>query len=538
MIKTTSTKDVKRLLHRRQTAYSRKMQWQSLLQHVYKLSQPNRNILGVNPVGGGVGSFQAHGENLSWDVFDLTLAHGTDVYVNRMVNALIPPGKKWLNFIPGSEIPEENYEEAKEICQGLTDIFFRELARSNFDSIAPECFYDMCVSTGFMIINEGRDEDDAALIFASMPPNVTYASEGVHGTFDAYYRDFVDLPVEHAKEMWQDFCMPSEIVEKDIQDTTITLYEITYFCYDDRKWHYCVVYPASHKVCYERIEDCSPCIGFRSKKLSGEVYGRGVSLDAAGAAATINQAMYDEIQAANFQAQPIYMGFDDGVFNPHTFKMAPNTIIACSPSASGAWPLQPLPQAGNIQWTAVVIEDLRKQINDIMLTAPFGSVDSPAQTATEIIQRQQQILENASAAFSRIQREFFEPVVKRVISILKNKGLWDDIEIDGKMLSVSFETPLAQSESQQDVLKLLQHHDALASIVGPEMSVGFYHLDEISGWIADKMNVPLELIKSQEELIAVFEKMQEAQAAQAEQTQEGGGIPEGEEVAAQQGVQQ
>ena len=532
--KKTANNNVKRLLNKRAVAYQRKLQWQTLLQQTYKLSQPNRNILEISPIGGGIGnSYLAQGTNLNWDVYDLTLAHATEVYVNRMVNAMIPPGKRWLNFVPGADIPEEFQEEAKKVTQELTDRFFYYLNQSNFDLVAPECFMDMAVSTGYMIINEGIDEDEP-LIFSAMPPYITYACEGPHGKFDAYFRDFVDVSLDHAREMWPDFRMPSEIVEKEVAETTITLYEMTYFNYEDRQWHYLIVYPPSEKVCYEKVDDSSPCVGFRAKKLSGEVDGRGPAMDAMPAAATINQVMYDEIQAANLRAQPIYMGFDDGVFNPHTFKMVPNTVIACSPSASGAWPIQPLPPAGDINWSGIVLDDLRGQINEIMLTQPFGPIDSPAVTATEIIQRQQQILENASAAFSRIQREFFEPVVKRVTDILRRRGLWEDVEIDGKMLAVTFETPLTQSESQKEVMTLLNHHQSLSQIVGPEMAMGYYQLDEIGPWIADKLDVPLQLVKSQQDLLEQFQMMQEAQQAQQQSEEVGAEAAEAEEQAMMQ----
>jgi hypothetical protein len=510
--------NVKRLLHRRSKAYARKLQWQTLLQQTYRYSQPNRNILDLTPIG-GASDFIAQGSNLNWCVYDLTLQHATDVYVNRMVNALIPPGKQWLNFVPGVRIPDEYKEEVTLACQALTDLFFFYLNQSNFNLVAPETFYDMCVSTGYMIINEGEDIKKP-LIFAAMPPYITYACEGPYGTFDGYFRDFVQLPIEHAKAMWPDFIVPDHVVQKDNEEPCITLYESICYNYDDHKWHYVIIYPDTEQICYERIDETSPCVGFRAKKLPGEVDGRGPAMDAMPAAATINQAMFDEIQSANFRALPIYMGFDDGVFNPYQFKMVPNTVIACSPSASGTWPLQALPPAGDIQWTNVVVGDLRAQINEIMLANPFGPVDAPVQTATEIVQRQQQILENASAAFSRIQREFFEPVVERVVDILRRKGLWTDIEIDGEVLAVTFETPLTLSESQKDVLDLMQFHQSLAAVIGPEAAVGFYNLEALSPWLAQKLNIPLELVKNTEQIREIIDKTAEIQQQQAEAEQQ------------------
>lgn len=514
-----SDKEVKRLLVRRDKAYHRKQQWQSLLQQTYRYSQPNRNTLDITSIGNQGGtSNTAQGTNLNWYVYDLTCAHGTEVYVNRMINALIPPGKKWIFFEPGEEIPDEFKDEVQKACQKLTNIFFTELNRSNFNLVAYECFMDMAVSTGYMIINEGKDEDHP-FICASMPPYVTYASEGPYSTFDAYYRDFVDLPITHAEAMWSNFSLPDAAKQQDKVDPTLTLYEVIYKDYTDDKWHYSIIDSASHKVCYSRIDETCPAIGFRSKKLSGEVDGRGPAMDCMPAAATINQALHDEIQAANFQAQPTYLGFDDGVFNPYTFKMAPNTIISCSPPASGTWPITPLPPSGDVSWTALVLNDLREQINRILLTDPFGPMDAPKQTATEIIARQQQIMENGSASFARIQREFFEPVVERIIAILRKKNKWTEVKADGKIIDIKFVTPLTMSEDQREVLQISDHHQIVASMFGPEAAGGFYNIEKVSPWLARKLDVDLSLVKSEQQLLDMFEDMQDQRKAEIEQTQ-------------------
>ena len=60
----------------------------------------------MRPIGANPGTYNIQGIDIAWYVFDLTLAHATDVWVNEIVNALCPAGKKWLNFVAGNEIPE------------------------------------------------------------------------------------------------------------------------------------------------------------------------------------------------------------------------------------------------------------------------------------------------------------------------------------------------------------------------------------------------------------------------------------------------
>lgn len=472
----------------------------------------------MRPIGENPQTFDVQGQDIQWYVFDLTLAHATDVFVNRMINALVPPGKKWLDFVPGSEIPKDFEDEVTKQLQQRTNLFFKYLHESNFQSIIYECFMDMAVSTGFITANRGPSRDKP-LLFASNPPDCIYADEGPWGTFDAFYRDWTKLPLTHAHAMWPGFIQPPNLVENDDDEILITVYETLYFDYATGIWQYKIIHPDTKSVCYERQDSTSAFIGFRVKKLSGETYGRGPSMDAVSAAGTINQALYDEIVSANFAALPMYMGFDDGVFNPNNFKMIPNTILACAPTAAGTWPLQPIPPAGSIQWGQLIIQDLRDQINKILLTDPFGALADPKKTATEIIERQRQILENASAQFSRLQRELFDPLIERVIDVLRGWGLWDDVLVDGKIVSIKYKTPLVTSEGQKEVLDLLQHAQFLTQIYGPEATSGFYVMQRLSPWAAKKLNIDLEVVMGEQELLEAMQKMEEKRAAQAQQEQ-------------------
>lgn len=510
--------EIDRLIKRRKAAVTRKQMWGNLFQKTYRLSQPNRNVFDMRPIGANPGTYNVEGMDIAWYVFDLTLAHATDTWVNEIVTALCPKGKKWLSFVSGTEIPKEQRDEIDKKLQERTDLFFKYLHKSNFQDIVHECFFDTAVSTGFMTINPGTI--DKPWIFASNPPDCVYAEEGPYGTFDAYFRDHTRMHLHHAKVIWPGFIEPNNLARDMNDELTVTLYEIMYYDYDKKNWQYRVIDSNSHALCYKRTQRFSNFIGWRVKKLAGETYGRGPAMDAVAAAGTINQALYDEIVSANFRALPMYMGFDDGVFNPYNFKMVPNTILACSPTAAGTWPLQPVPAAGDIQWGMLVLDELRTQVNNIMSVNPFPAVDDPKATATEILQRDQRNRENRSAKDSRIQNEFFEPLVKTCIDILRQFGLWDDIEVDGEIIDVTFDTPLVTSQGQKEVLELQQHIQFIQALYGPEAASGFYNTEKLSFWAAKMLNVNLEMVKDEAQLMKVIEKSQEIREQQEQQQME------------------
>jgi hypothetical protein len=519
------------LLKRRNAALTKKQMWGSLFQKTYRLSQPNRNVFDMRPIGQNPGTFNIQGMDIAWYVFDLTLAHATDVWCNEIVNALCPAGKKWLNFVSGTAIRDEKRDEINELLQKRTDVFFKFLHRSNFQLVVHECFMDAAVSTGFMTVNEGATKQDP-FVFVSNPPDCIYADEGPYGVFDAYYRDWVRLPWDTARVMWPNLIKPTNMTENADDEVLITLYEILYRDHDVKDgnkpgaWKYRVIHPDTRTLCYKRDDRTSAFIGWRVKKLAGETYGRGPAMDAVAAAGTINQALYDEIVSANFRALPMYMGFEDGVFNPNNFKMIPNTILACAPTASGTWPLTAVPAAGDIQWSMLILNELRDQINNIMHTNPLPAMDDPKATATEILKRDQRNIENRAAQDARIQKEFFGPLVERCIDILRRKGLWDDITVDGELIEVQFDTPLVTSQGQTEVIEMLQHIQFVQGIYGTEAASAFYNTEKLSPWAARKLNVDLEVIKKEPELLEMMQQVEDKKAQMAQQAQEQG-VPEG-----------
>lgn len=530
-------KEVTWLMKRRNAALVKKQMFGSLFQKAYRLSQPNRNIFDMRPIGQNPSTFNVQGIDIAWYVFDLTLAHATDTWVNEIVNALCPAGKNWFKFVSGTKISEEQKDDVNKQLKERTEIFFHHLHKSNFQPVVTECFYDVAVSTGFMTINEGPDKSKP-WIFCSNPPDAIYAEEGPYGVYDSYFRDWTKLKLEVAQVMWPKLEIPNRTQkenEDNIDEKLITLYEMLYYDYETERWEYRVIHPDTQSICFRRTDSSSPFVGWRVKKLSGETYGRGPAMDAMAASGTINQALYDEIVSANFMALPMYMGFEDGVFNPNNFQMIPNTILACAPTASGTWPLQPVPAAGNIQWSMLILDELRTQIHDIMHTSPLPPEDSPKATATEILKRDQKNIDNRAAQYARIQQEFFGPFVTRCIDLLRKKGIWDDIKVDGEVIKIEFDTPLVSSQGQKDVIDLMQHVQVIQSIYGPEATSGFYRTEKLSPWIAQKLGTNSELVKTENELLQMMQEVQDKQQQMME-AQNGQGQPalpapqEGQEV--------
>jgi len=499
------------LLKRRERAVAKTQNWHELLQTTYKYALPNRNPWDLT----------VEGSNLNHDVYDSTLVLGLRKFVNRMINALVPPDINWLKLVAGTLIRPDELEERNLQLQTITDTFFHYLRQSNFDLVIHEAFTDMSISTGVLQINEGGDDDP--IIFSAIPSDKISFESGPRGDLSAFFRDWHSVPVEYAIELWgDDFSVPKELMDQSDKPLTMDLYEISFYDYTDKIYRYFVIEKTTKHICFEKEEDSWEWVGFRWSKLAGEDRGRGPAIDAMPTAATINKAMEDEMKAAALKANPPYMAFTDALINPYNFQIAPNSFIPVNAMGTESWPLAPLPGGGDISFTTIVINDLRSQINELMMAQPMQMPQAgPVRTATEVAIIQQELRENAGASFSRVQRELFLPLVKRVLWILKKKGLIEPIVIDGKEVAITFATPLSASKDQSDVQNFMNFFELMSALFTPGIAINLVDAPKLPRWIGEKLSSDLSLIKNESQIIQLIRQAQELAENAAEQQQPG-----------------
>jgi len=499
------------LLKRRERSMGEKANWRSLMDQAYSLALPN-----LNPY-----RLQTPGSNMAWNVYDCTLELGLTKFVNRMINALVPSDISWVKLVSGHLIPEEEREETDLALQEITDTFFFYLRQSNFDLVIHEAFTDMAISLGVIQVNEGPDDDP--LLFSCIPSAYVGIETGPRGEINAFFRDWFCVHEYHCIELWgEDFVVPESIRKHDGEDLYMDLYELTYYDYKDRIYKYFIIEKSTSEICYRKESVSWEWIGFRWSKLAGEDYGRGPVLSALPSAATINKAMQDELALAALKCAPPLMAVTENIINPYTFKIAPNEIIRVMPGTNGEWPLQPFPVGGDIQFASLIVGDLRSQINEIMMAMPLNlPPKGPVRTATEVAMTQNELRENAGAQFSRVQKELFDPLVKRVLWILQKKGFVQPLSIDGKAVSLNYTTPLMLSKNQVDLEKMIHWFEVMSGMFTPGVAMNALDAAKMPRWIGEKLNADLSLIKDEGDIIALMQQGQELAEQAIEQQQSG-----------------
>ncbi len=498
--------NISRLSSRRSKAKSDLDKWRSILQTAYHYAMPNYNPFENYGRGGSI----APGQEYNADIYDLTLPIAHKRLADKMLMGMVPQGQQWMKFMPGDEFgdPETGmYLKALDATQRMTDHFFKIIDRSNFYLAVSESLSDVLISTGVIAVNEGSRKNP--IRFEAVPASQVMLEGNAEGGIDAVFRDWYSVRIENIKPMWPDAKV--EKLNKE-PDDKINLWECAFIDYeaDELKRYKYVVMTDAKEVLLEQANSSWPWVVYRMRKMTGEVRGRGPSMEAWPTAATINKALEDELIAAAFTANPMYMAASDSAFNADTFTPRPGSVIPVQ-MIMGQWPIKPFEQAGNIQFSALLVNDFRQQINDMLYAFPLGSVSAPDRTATESQIRYTENLESFSAMVPRLQNEFFTPVIERSLWVI-NKVLPETFEgidkeildrmltVDGQILGLSYETPLMTAKGRIKTDNLLGFYQSLASMIGPEASTASLNVVNLVSSLAEQQGIDMKNIKTKEKL--------------------------------------
>ena len=163
--------------------------------------------------------------------------------------------------------------------------------------------------------------------------------------------------------------------------------------------------------------------------------------------------------------------------------------------------------------------NIKKALYNDMLGNPN---EKTPMSATEVAERQADLSRQIGAAFGRLQSELVTPLLQRVVYILKKQGRIKIPLVNGREVKVDSSSPLAQAQHQQDVGTIDRFLAMMQGRVGPELTNILVNQPSVAKYVAKKLGIPEELIRSEEEMQAAAQQMQQMmqQQQQAQQTEE------------------
>lgn len=498
----------KKYLSRYEKAKSFRENWVPLFEECYEYALPQRE------------SFYAEtaGQRRDDKIFDETAVVGVQEFASRLQYGIVPNFARWADLAAGSEVPPEERDRIDNELDEVTEYVFEIIQNSNFGQEIHESFMDLAVGTGILCVEEGDALNP--VVFSAIPLPHVVLDTGPDDRIDHVYRERKKVPFEHLSLMYPNSTFDPKVMQLMSSDGTTDVLEVVCRDYSQRNeeayLHYAICQRTKTVLHQKQMKGVgsNPFVCFRWSKCAGEVYGRGPLINALSAIKTTNLTIELILENAQMQISGIYQMEDDGVINPDTIQLVPGSII---PKAMGSQGLQPIQAAGRFDVAQLVLNDMRLNIKKALYNDMLGNPDKTPATATEVSERMADLSRRMGAAFGRLQSELVQPVLQRVIYILKKQGRIDVPTVNGREVKIKPTSPLAQAQANQDISSVGRFLEMVGGVFGPEMLQMLIDGEEAAVYLAKKFGVPERLIRDEEQrkqIAAMAQQMAQQQMAQ------------------------
>ena len=499
--------DPKQKLERYEKAKAHRQNFVDLFEECYEYALPQRESF----------YYETAGQRRDDKIFDETAVVGVQEFASRLQSGLVPNFARWADLIAGSEIPKSERDFVDNDLDEITEYVFEILQNSNFSQEVHEAFMDLAVGTGVLCVDEGDAVNPVR--FSAIPLPHVVLDTGPDDKIDHVFRERKGIRNSEITILYPDAKLDPKVKQRAQRDPEgkCTLLEV--LCKDYSKKNeeayllYVIDMATKTYIKEQQFKGVgsNPYVCFRWSKCAGEVYGRGPLINALSAIKTTNLTIQLILENAQMAISGIYQMDDDGIINPDTINLVPGTIIPKSPQSSG---LQPIQAAGRFDVADIVLSDMRLNIKRALYNDMLGNPDRTPASATEVAERMADLSRRIGSAFGRLQAELVQPVLQRVIYILKKQGRIELPTVNGREVKIRSSSPLAQAQSNQDITSVSRFLELVNAYFGPDVTNVLINSEETAIHLAKKFGVPDGLIRDAEErreIVAMMQQMQQMQ---------------------------
>ena len=496
------------LLRKYEKASNQKENYKDLFEECYELAFPQRKGFYDSTVG----------ERRDEKIFDETAVVGVQEFASRLQQGLVPNFARWADFQAGSETPSTQKEKVNNDLDTVTDYVFEIIQQSNFSQEIHESFMDLAVGTAVLGVEEGDAVNP--INFSAIPLTDVVLDTGPDDRIDHVFREremrYSDIPITYP-----DGSINEELQQQILEnaDSKTRILEIVCKDYEKKNedsYYKAIVHEPSQ--CFIDYKDFSglgsnPFVCFRWSKCAGEVYGRGPLMNALSAIKTCNLTIQLILENAQMAISGIYQMDDDGVVNPDTISLMPGTIIPKSPTSAG---LQPINAAGRFDVAQLILSDMRMNIKRALYNDMLGNPDRTPASATEVAERMADLSRRIGSAFGRLQAEMVQPVLQRIIYILKKQGRIEIPTVNGREVKIRSVSPLAQAQNQADITAVARWLELIQGAFGPQLINILIDTEQVAAQLARKFGVPDTMVRDEDDRKRLVEAMNAQMQQQAQ----------------------
>jgi len=472
------------------TRYRRAMEkrqgWESHWRECYEFAFPQRESVAAGP---SQGSGKVNG------LFDGTAPDAVEQLAASLLSQLTPPWARWFGIAEGPDISDDERSLLGDSLERSSRTLQSNFDRSNFAVEMHQCYLDLITAgTATLLFEEGAAGSKSAFRFTAVPLFQLAFEEGASGDLDTTFRRS-ELTAAQVQQRFPKVAREVLGINAGVNQSEKTHTVVEAVHPSSGEYEYvALLEPKGNGVLEPTILAKgrfrhSPFINFRWLKAPGEVYGRSPVMKALPDIKTANKAVELVLKNASIAVTGIWQADDDGVLNPANISLRPGTII---PKAVGSAGLTPLDAPGRFDLSQLILEDLRRGIRRALLADRLGQPDTPAMTATEVLERAAEMARLLGATYGRLQSELLTPLVRRGMSILTRRGEIPDLQAEGRVIDLEYRSPLARNQSQDEAQNIVRWLDSVKALGGDALGTidsraVAHHLGRAFGVPADLM---------------------------------------------------
>lgn len=480
------------------------------------------------------------GEKRTDEMVDPTAALALPKFAAAMESMLTPRNSTWHRLVPTDKTLQRN-RTARMYFDDVNDILFRYryAPNANYASQQHEAYMGLgAFGTAGLFVDKLQHFGERGLRYRAIHLGEIYFLENHQGIIDTALRKF-DLTARQAYQRFGD-SLPSDIIEK-AKDATKC---------DTKFWFLHTVMPRSEAEGYdpERMDAkgmryVSRYTSIHGKKrlqadgkeggyntfpypisryvvAPGETYGRSPAMLVLPGIKVLNEQKKTFLKQGHRTVDPVLLAYDDGVVDG--FDLTPGAVNYGGMSAEGRPLIGTLP-VGNLAMSEKMMEMERYAINDAFLVTLFQIlVETPAMTATEVLERTREKGALLSPTMGRQQSEALGPMIERELDVLGSQGLLPPMPDIVRQAQADYDTiydsPLSRAQRAEQgagLMRLVGWGQEYAAVTGDVSPLDYIDWDAAMPDLADIQAVPSRWILDNKGVMA----KRDARAQQAQQQQ-------------------
>ena len=480
------------LAHRHGIAKAKRDAWENLWQDCYDYTLPQRG--------------NAPGNRRSERLYDATAMDAVDQLAASLLGHLTPIWTPWFGLKPGPDLSERDARALAPILEKAGKILQAHFDRSNFSVEIHQAFLDLVVAgTASLAFEEAEPGHYSAFRFSAIPLQDIALEEGNNGFLDGTFRTLL-LTLSQIQARYPQAEIPESILYIGTKDRSVQFKVLEAIVPDGQAYLYaaCLGEENGESVILNETRlPQSPIINFRWMKSPGEIYGRSPVMKILPDIKTANKVVELILKNASIAVTGIWQADDDGILNPANIELVPGAII---PKAVGSKGLTPLEMPGRFDVSQIILHDLRANIRHALLIDRLPQLQSGRMTATEVLERANEMALLLGATYGRLQSELLTPLIQRGFAILRRRGEVPDLAIDGRIIEIDFRSPLAKAMSQRHVQTTMNWLQSVQGL-GAE-AVASVDMVKTAKYLGEALGVPSDLMRDpQAEIKEVLENI-------------------------------